>query len=96
MSLTGAFQPGAWERRKARRTSLNPSSASRLGRCPTPSITTGSGRLRWATISAVTAWSDHGSAEPVVIDGVGHLPNLEAKGEFNNVLRAFLRAHAPG
>jgi 3-oxoadipate enol-lactonase len=34
--------------------------------------------------------------EQVVIDGVGHLPNLEAQDEFNNVLRAFLRAHAPG
>jgi pimeloyl-ACP methyl ester carboxylesterase len=34
--------------------------------------------------------------EPVVIDGVGHLPSLEAEEEFNDVLRAFLRAHAPG
>jgi 3-oxoadipate enol-lactonase len=34
--------------------------------------------------------------EPVVIDGVGHLPNLEAEDQFNDVLRAFLRAHAPG
>ena len=34
--------------------------------------------------------------ELVVIDGVGHLPNLEAEEEFNDVLRAFLRAHAPG
>jgi pimeloyl-ACP methyl ester carboxylesterase len=34
--------------------------------------------------------------EPVVIDGVGHLPNLEAEDEFNDVLRAFLRTHAPG
>jgi len=34
--------------------------------------------------------------EQVVIDGVGHLPNLEAQDEFNNVLRAFLQAHAPG
>jgi 3-oxoadipate enol-lactonase len=33
--------------------------------------------------------------EQVVIDGVGHLPNLEALDEFNDVLRAFLRAHAP-
>ena len=35
-------------------------------------------------------------AEMVVIDGAGHLPNLEAEGEFNDVLRAFLLAHAPG
>jgi 3-oxoadipate enol-lactonase len=34
--------------------------------------------------------------EQVVIDGVGHLPNLEAQDEFNDVLRAFLQAHAPG
>jgi 3-oxoadipate enol-lactonase len=34
--------------------------------------------------------------EPVVIDGAGHLPNLEAEDEFNDVLRAFLQAHAPG
>jgi 3-oxoadipate enol-lactonase len=34
--------------------------------------------------------------EPVMIDGVGHLPNLEATDEFNGVLRTFLRAHAPG
>jgi 3-oxoadipate enol-lactonase len=33
--------------------------------------------------------------EPVMIDGVGHLPNLEAPDEFNNLLRAFLHAHAP-
>ena len=34
--------------------------------------------------------------EPVVIDGAAHLPNLEAEDEFNDVLRAFLQAHAPG
>jgi len=34
--------------------------------------------------------------ELVVIDGVGHLPNLEARDQFNDVLRAFLGAHAPG
>jgi 3-oxoadipate enol-lactonase len=34
--------------------------------------------------------------ETVVIDGVGHLPNLEAENEFNAALGAFLRAHAPG
>ena len=34
--------------------------------------------------------------EAVVIDGVGHLPNLEAETEFNAALAAFLRAHAPG
>ena len=33
--------------------------------------------------------------ELVVIDGVGHLPNLEAETEFNDTLLAFLRAHAP-
>jgi len=34
--------------------------------------------------------------ELVVIGGVGHLPNLEAEDKFNDVLRAFLQAHAPG
>jgi len=34
--------------------------------------------------------------ELLVIDGAGHLPNLEAENEFNDALRAFLRAHAPG
>ena len=34
--------------------------------------------------------------ETVIIDGVGHLPNLEAEPEFNRALEAFLRAHAPG
>jgi len=32
--------------------------------------------------------------EQVTIDGVGHLPNLEAEEEFNSALTAFLRAHA--
>jgi 3-oxoadipate enol-lactonase len=34
--------------------------------------------------------------ETVIIDGVGHLPNLEAEPKFNRALEAFLRAHAPG
>jgi 3-oxoadipate enol-lactonase len=34
--------------------------------------------------------------EQIMIDGVGHLPNLEAQDEFNDALRAFLHAHAPG
>jgi 3-oxoadipate enol-lactonase len=33
--------------------------------------------------------------ELVVIDGAGHLPNLEAERQFNDALRAFLQAHAP-
>jgi 3-oxoadipate enol-lactonase len=33
--------------------------------------------------------------ELVAIDGVGHLPNLEAETEFNDTLLTFLRAHAP-
>jgi pimeloyl-ACP methyl ester carboxylesterase len=31
----------------------------------------------------------------VLIDGVGHLPNLEAEAEFNQALAAFLHACAP-
>jgi 3-oxoadipate enol-lactonase len=34
--------------------------------------------------------------ETVVIDGVGHLPNLEAEAAFNAALGSFLQAHAPG
>jgi pimeloyl-ACP methyl ester carboxylesterase len=34
--------------------------------------------------------------ELITIDGVGHLPNLEAEAEFNAALLAFLRAHSPG
>ncbi|GAA1123202.1 alpha/beta fold hydrolase [Kribbella jejuensis] len=30
----------------------------------------------------------------LVLDGVGHLPNLEAEREFNHALRTFLEAHA--
>jgi pimeloyl-ACP methyl ester carboxylesterase len=33
--------------------------------------------------------------EVLVIDGAGHLPNLEAEREFNRALRAVLHAHAP-
>jgi 3-oxoadipate enol-lactonase len=33
--------------------------------------------------------------ELVVIDGVGHLPNLEAEADFNGALAAFLTRHAP-
>ena len=33
--------------------------------------------------------------ELVVIDGAGHLPNLEAEGQFNDALRGFLQAHSP-
>jgi pimeloyl-ACP methyl ester carboxylesterase len=34
--------------------------------------------------------------EVLLIEGVGHLPNLEAEGQFNDALRAFLQAHQPG
>jgi len=34
--------------------------------------------------------------ELLMIDGVGHLPNLEAEHAFNDALRDFLRAHSPG
>lgn len=51
-------------------------------------------------------WSDHAVTaeiaaslrrqETVVIDGAGHLPNLEAESEFNEALHSFLQSHAPG
>jgi 3-oxoadipate enol-lactonase len=59
-----------------------------------------------ALVVAGTAdpWSDAGATaeivsslkhpEQVIINGVGHLPNLEAADEFNNALTAFLRACA--
>jgi 3-oxoadipate enol-lactonase len=34
--------------------------------------------------------------ELVIIDGAGHLPNLEAESDFSQALRAFLQSHAPG
>jgi 3-oxoadipate enol-lactonase len=34
--------------------------------------------------------------ETVIIDGAGHLPNLEAEIAFNRALESFLLAHAPG
>jgi pimeloyl-ACP methyl ester carboxylesterase len=34
--------------------------------------------------------------ETLVIEGAGHLPNLEAEGDFNEALLGFLRRHAPG
>lgn len=33
--------------------------------------------------------------ETLVIEGAGHLPNLEAEAEFNEALRVFLEAHTP-
>jgi pimeloyl-ACP methyl ester carboxylesterase len=47
----------------------------------------------WST-AAVTAEivSSLKRPEQVIIDGVGHLPNLEAEEEFNSALTAFLRA----
>jgi 3-oxoadipate enol-lactonase len=61
-----------------------------------------------ALVCAGTAdpWSDSAATaeilaclrhpELVVIDGAGHLPNLEAERQFNEALRGFLQAHAPG
>jgi pimeloyl-ACP methyl ester carboxylesterase len=34
--------------------------------------------------------------ELVIVDGCGHLPNLEAEARFNEALTAFLNQHAPG
>ena len=33
--------------------------------------------------------------ELVVVDGAGHLPNLEAEAVFNSALAGFLTRHAP-
>jgi pimeloyl-ACP methyl ester carboxylesterase len=44
------------------------------------------------TAEVVSCLQQH---ELTVIDGAGHLPNLEAEAEFNETLLAFLREHAP-
>lgn len=61
-----------------------------------------------ALVCAGTAdpWSDTAITERIVatlqrpeillINGAGHLPNLEAETEFNQALLSFLKAHAPG
>jgi 3-oxoadipate enol-lactonase len=46
-----------------------------------------------AVIAAIAACLKH--PEVVMIDSVGHLPNLEAERDFNEALRAFLLSHAP-
>ena len=53
------------------------------------------GRQRAWLPTGPCGWA-HRHPEPVVIDGAGHLPNLEAERQFNEALRGFLQAHAPG
>lgn len=59
-----------------------------------------------ALLGPADPWSDHAviseiadglkRPEVLVIEGVGHLPHLEAEGQFNDALRAFPGAHHPG
>jgi 3-oxoadipate enol-lactonase len=61
-----------------------------------PALVVGGSADPWsngAVIAEIAACLKH--PEVIVIDGVGHLPNLEAEREFNDALRAFLRSHAP-
>jgi pimeloyl-ACP methyl ester carboxylesterase len=61
-----------------------------------PALVVGGSSDPWsnsAVIAEIAACLKH--PEVKVIDGVGHLPNLEAEREFNNALRAFLLLHAP-
>lgn len=50
----------------------------------------------WSTKAVTAEIVEHlKRPELLAIDGVGHLPNLEAEPEFTPALRAFLTAHAP-
>jgi len=62
-----------------------------------PALVCGGSADPWsdaAVIAEIAACLQH--PEVVVMEGAGHLPNLEAEGEFNDALRAFLLAHSPG
>ena len=62
-----------------------------------PSLVCGGSADPWsnaAVIAEIAASLKH--PEVVMIEGTGHLPNLEAEREFNAALRAFLLTHAPG
>lgn len=67
-----------------------------LARLDRPALVVGGSADPWsngAVIAEIAASVKH--PEVVVIDGAGHLPNLEAEREFNDALRAFLLLHAP-
>ena len=62
-----------------------------------PALVCGGSADPWsnaAVIAEIAASLKH--PEVVMIEGAGHLPNLEAEREFNAALRAFLLTHAPG
>ena len=67
-----------------------------LARLDIPALVLAGTADPWST-AAVTAEiaASLKAPELAVIDGAGHLPNLEAEAEFNDILLAFLRAHAP-
>jgi 3-oxoadipate enol-lactonase len=61
-----------------------------------PALVVGGSADPWsngAVIAEIAASLKH--PEVLMIDGAGHLPNLEAEREFNDALRAFLLRHAP-
>lgn len=67
-----------------------------LARLGIPALVCGGSADPWsdnAVIAQIAACLKR--PEVVVIDGVGHLPNLEAERGFNEALRAFLLSHAP-
>jgi 3-oxoadipate enol-lactonase len=67
-----------------------------LARLDIPALVCGGSADPWsddAVIAEIAACLEH--PEVVEIDGVGHLPNLEAERDFNEALRAFLLSHAP-
>jgi 3-oxoadipate enol-lactonase len=67
-----------------------------LAQLDMPALVCGGSADPWsdsAVIADIAACLKH--PEVVVIDGVGHLPNLEAERDFNDALRAFLLSNAP-
>jgi 3-oxoadipate enol-lactonase len=66
-----------------------------LARLDIPALVCGGSADPWSddvVIADIAACLKH--PEVMVIDGVGHLPNLEAERDFNDALRAFLLTHA--
>lgn len=68
----------------------------RLAELDTPVLVCAGTADPWSN-DAVTAQITSSLKRPelAVINGVGHLPNLEAEAEFNQILLSFLRSHAP-
>jgi 3-oxoadipate enol-lactonase len=93
MSATSPAGAAAALRGRAERPDYRPV----LARLDMPAFVCAGSADPWSD-AAVTATIVSGLKHPelLVIDGAGHLPNLEASQQFNDALRGFLRACAPG